>query len=462
MAYQNWKVEIAFASQPDAVVQTYTDVTAYVDGVIEVTAGETANASDPGNTCSFQLQNADQRFTPGNVLSPYYPNIKSARKVRITETIADQLVEVFTGYIQFPSIEQWVESNSTEPRTQTITITAVDQLARLARSRSFVSALAEHIVYVGGSDLKGYWPMTEETEPFGGIGPIADELDMRRSSSGTTVGARGIVQTQTGLAPDGGESSGARMISQPAGAAAGHGFIQTYLPSSFAPAIGASDAVAVVFWFALAPSMSTNTMGFHQVVLFNSQSASLSLERNITTGQWTLTSTGLTGSISAGFVGNEALLPIGVYVKESTGVMELWTGAVRQTTTLTGAPIGAGSFFWGGLGYQIDYDLSHLQIYVGTSFGYTQYLEQINQAAAPLDQQLTGARINTILDYAGYPRGDAFRNIDPGMSVMQPATLAGLNPKDAIDMAVETEQGRFYAAGGGRTTFADRKRLYDI
>lgn len=462
MAYQNWKVEIAFASQPDAVVQTYTDVTAYVDGIIEVTAGETANASDPGNTASFELQNADQRFTPGNTLSPYYPNIKSARKVRITETIADQLVEVFTGYIQFPSIEQWVESNSTEPRTQTITVTAVDQLARLARSRTFVSALAEHIVYVGGSDLKGYWPMTEEMEPFGGIGPIADELDARRESTGTTVGARGIVQTQTGLAPDGGESSAARMISQPAGAAAGHGFIRVWPPSTFAPAVGASDAIAVVFWWAFAPSMATNTMGFHQIAQFNGPTASLSLERNVTTGQWTLSSSGLTGSISAGFVGNEALLPIGIYLKESTGAMELWTGSVRQTTTLTGAAAGAGSLLMGGFGYQLDYDLSHVQIYVGNSFGYTQYLEQVNQAAAPLDQQPTGARINTILDYAGYPRGDPFRRIDPGTSIMQPATLAGLNPKDAIDIAVETEQGRFYAAGGGQTVFADRKRLYDI
>lgn len=456
-ANENWTLKIAFASQPDALVQTYVDVTADVDGEIEIVAGETANGSDPNNTLSFRLRNIDQRYTPGNVLSA--TALKSGRKVQFTETILDQVVESFTGYIQFPTIEQWTESNATEPREQNITVTAVDQLARLDRGEPFINAHAEYVIYNGGSDLKGFWPMTEEAEPFAGAGPLATPLEARRVSTGTT-GLRGEVQCQTGLAPTGLESQGARMVSHPEGP--GHAFIQTFLPSTFAPAVGASDAFVVVFWWAFAPTMSTNDATFHQILSVNGPTAILSLERNTTTGQWTLTSSGLTGSITGGVVGFSQCLPIGIYVKESTGVMELWTGSVRQTTTLTGAPAGAGTFSWNGMGYQLDYDISAIQVYVGTNFGYTQYLAQIQEGWAPLDRQLTGTRIHTLLDYAGYPRGDQFRDIDPGIAVMSPATLAGLSPKDAIDIPVETEQGRFYTAGNGRVTFADRLRLYNI
>jgi hypothetical protein len=460
MANQNWKVEIS-TSQPDAVTQTYLDVTADVDGVIEITAGETANAADPGNTCTFNLHNPDQRYTPGNLLSA--TALKSGRKVRVTETIADQLIQDFTGYIQFPTIEAWTESNPVEPRSQTITVTAVDQIARLDRSRPLMSALAEYVIYNGGTDLKGFWPMTESAEPFAGVGPVAAALEMRRSSSGTTVGARGLVQPQTGRAPDGGESEGARMTIAGVGSS-GKGFIETYLPSTFAPALAASDAVTVVFWFAFPPTFNPADVGYRSVVSFTGQSATCQIEMNSSSRTWSFrVYNGMTlASTDVATIGNEALLPIGVYLKESTSTAEIWIGSVREMFALTGTPGGAGAFSWSGIGYQLDYDLSHLQVYVGNSFTYTKFLAQINHAYAPLDQQTTGQRIHTILDYAGYPRGDAFRAIDNGVSVMSAATLSGLSPKDAIDVATETEQGRFYVAGGGQATFADRLRLYNI
>lgn len=459
MAYQAWKVEIAFASQPDALVQVRVDVTADIDGQIEIIAGETANSQDPGNRCSFNLRNIDQRYTPGNPLSA--TALKAGRKVFVTETIADQVIEIFTGYLQFPTLEQWVESNATEPREQTITVTAVDQIARLDRGRPFAAALTEYVIYNGASDLKGFWPMTEEAEPFGGVGPVATALDIRRSSSGTT-GLRGEVQCQTGLAPDGLESSGARMVSHPEGP--GHAFIETYLPSTFAPAVGANDAIVVIFWWAFPPSMASNDAAYRKIAAFNGPTAGLALEMSSSSRQWVLTASGLTGSINGGYVGDQQCLPVGMYLNESTKTMELWTGSVRlgSTGNLTGAPVGAGTFLWGGMGYQCDYDISAIQIYVGQNYGYAQYLAQIQQAWVPLDQQLTGSRINTLLDYAGYPRGDAFRAIDPGVAIMGPATLANLSPKDAIDIPVATEQGRFYVSGRGQTVFADRTRMYDI
>jgi hypothetical protein len=465
MAYENWKVEIAFASQPNSTSPIWTDVTRWVDSFkspFTIEAGETPQDSDPGNLLTLRLNNSDQRFTPGNVLSPYYPNIKSARKIRVTETILEQTVELFVGYIQFPEIEAWTESSTSEPRDQTITITAVDDLARLAGMRTFDAALTEHIIYNGGTDLKGFWPMTEAAEPFYGVGPTTDPLDAVRGITGIWAQA-GEVQCQTGLAPTGAESSAARMITHPSHKGdLASGYIQIQLPPTFLPAVTATDKISVVFWWAFAPTMSNNESDAHTIAAFFGPSVTLILSRNIATGIWTLSCSGaMTATITGGKVGNEALLPVGIFLDEANARMELWTGSVRQTATLTGAPPGAGIFEWDGMGYGLDYDVSYLQIYVGPNFSYTQYLEQIAQGWAPLDRQSTGQRINTVLNYARYPSGSAFRDIDNGATIMSPATLAGRTPKQVIDEATATEQGRFWA-NGSRVTFADRLRLLNI
>lgn len=134
-------------------------------------------------------------------------------------------------------------------------------------------------------------------------------------------------------------------------------------------------------------------------------------------------------------------------------------GSVRRTTTLAGSPGAGGAISDFAIGYQIDYDLSGLQVYVGTTFGYTQYLEQINQAYAPLHRQTTGQRVATILNYARFPASR--RDIDPGQSVMANATLAGKTPGQALEEANTVERGRLFAQAG-RIQFHDRQRVNNV
>ncbi len=138
--------------------------------------------------------------------------------------------------------------------------------------------------------------------------------------------------------------------------------------------------------------------------------------------------------------------------------MELWTGSVRRTATLTGSG-GAGTFSTLQMGYQLDYDLSHLQVYVGTSWGYSQYLAQIAEAHAPLDRQTTGQRVETILNYARFP--PSRRAVDTGIAVMSQATLAGKSPGTALDEPLATERGRLFAQAGV-INFHDRTRVYNV
>lgn len=82
------KVEIAFNStySTPAASRTWTDVTEYVKTAegISISHARQDEFSQPGpNTCSLTLKNADGRFTPGLATSPYYPNVKIGRPLRV-------------------------------------------------------------------------------------------------------------------------------------------------------------------------------------------------------------------------------------------------------------------------------------------------------------------------------------------------------------------------------------------
>ncbi len=464
MTVNLWGAEITFrvsSAAPDAepVWVDLSDRVIVPNGqTLETWLGK-ANELPTGEPGKFRLTllNNDDALTVGNLTSPYYPWWKQSRRAQVLETVQGKEFVLADVYLEIPQITIAMQPTDGDVKMITVNVSGVDVMSRLRGGRKFQSALAEHVVFQGGSDLKGYWPMTQAAEPFVGYGPTTAALLMTREASGTRA-PDAYVQPQAGTAPAGGEASGARMESRPDGP--GHAFVRTYLPADFAPAVGASDGITVVFWWNFPASMADNDGTFHQVLIASTPNAVITLERDtLVNGVWTLTAAGsMTGSITGGTVGIEALLPIGVHVRESTNTMELWTGSVRRTTTLTGSG-GAGTFNSFAMGYQLDYDLSHLQVYVGTTWGYTQYLEHIVQAHAPLDRQLTGARVNTILDYARFPASR--RNIDPGTAVMSQVTLAGKTPGAALEEANITERGRLFAQAGN-IQFHDRVRVYNV
>ena len=69
--------------------------------------------------------------------------------------------------------------------------------------------------------------------------------------------------------------------------------------------------------------------------------------------------------------------------------------------------------------------------------------------------QLSGARVNSILDFAGFP--DSMRTTDPGNSTMQ-ADPAGTNRSvlAAIQTVEQSEFGAFFMQRSGKTLFLDR------
>jgi hypothetical protein len=142
------KVEIAFNStfSTAAASRTWTDVTAYVELEygINIRRGRSDEFSTcEGSTCSLTLDNRDGRFTAGRTSSPYYPNVKIGRPIRVTTTPVGGAASVrFMGYI-----DEWpVEWPNGTDSTAMAPITATSRLARLGLSTVLDSTLAEELL----------------------------------------------------------------------------------------------------------------------------------------------------------------------------------------------------------------------------------------------------------------------------------------------------------------------------
>lgn len=463
-AYESWVAEVEFTPG------VWTSVTSRVDtgrggaegSPFTVGGGDTPEASADSGGFSLPLLNHDHAFTPGNTLGPHHP-IEPGIRGRVRDVVNGQDIALGTGYLRDPEIESWAGGNASEPRDQTAVFSFIDLVAFLDDSRTLNAALTEHILYRGGSDLKALWPLTNERAPFLGIGPVTSPMTVTRDTSGSTP-PNAFAEPQAGETPTGAESLGLRTNRIYDSSTGNEAYNRVLAPVAgiFSPAIGASDAVTVVFWLnhrEVTPALFQQIASF---TILGSGSIQVQILRDATTGVWTLDASGAqTATITAGAVGIDALLPIGIRYSPGTPSMELWVGSARLTTTPTGsAPTGmtlAGPDF----GFQIGaYDLSYAQVYIGSSWGYADYIEQMQQATAPLDRQTTGERIKTALAYSGVPV--TTERIDPGVAVMGPTTMAGQKSTDLIRAAVETEQGEFYADGWGVPVFADRQRLYNV
>lgn len=140
------KVEVAFNAgySTPAASRTWTDITAYVLPIhapIVITHGRKDElATADANTLSLTLKNSDGRFTPGRTSSPYYPNVKLGRPIRVTTTPVGGTASIrFTGYV-----DEWpLEWPAVVGTFATTTITATSRLARLGISAPLSNIIAE-------------------------------------------------------------------------------------------------------------------------------------------------------------------------------------------------------------------------------------------------------------------------------------------------------------------------------
>lgn len=457
------------------VPERWIDVTSYVDtgtGPFEIASGDTPEASADTGGFGLPLVNSDQRFTPGNVISPYYPNIAPGGRIRVRETIGDKVFDRGFGYIQYPEITAWTESNSDSPRDQTITIPVVDRAAWLGQGRTFISTLAEHIIYHGGSSIVGYWPMGETDAPdvnpaVGSTWTLTETARYNGFANAPTAGPGAITYGIGGIAPADDLSSilfSPSLSTDPIVDYVTSLMLVGKRPTSFTLAVG--QVLTVVCWTRPGDIRSDAFQSSLVISLGSSTSTSTSVSVGVFEGEifagagngadWA-------GTVTGPVVPQDQAIPVAVRVGVSPDVLELWVRDEIYTGTLTVSSATAATFDQVEIGERYPGAVNHAQIYLGAEddWGHDDFLAQRDIGLSGLERQSTGERIRTILAYAGVDASELGR-IDDGASLMQVARMAGRGPLDLVAETVATEQGEFFVAGNNQPVFADRIRLLNV
>lgn len=144
MAQPTYLIEIDFATNPDDVSRVWVDVTQYVDtqAGISIDRGRSDEQSEIApSTLRLTLDNRDGRFTPNRTSSPYYPNVKVGKWIRVSVIWSATTYRRFTGTVnEWPS--QWAGGPALYA---SVTITATDRLGKLG-NREFNDLIIEDVL----------------------------------------------------------------------------------------------------------------------------------------------------------------------------------------------------------------------------------------------------------------------------------------------------------------------------
>lgn len=473
MAYESCQVWIEFA--------TWVNVTEDVEPVnaaIRATDGEDREASDKAGSLTIVLRDIDGRYTPGNTQGVHYPYVTSGRRVMVFEVIGTERFDIFTGRLEWPEVDSWVQTSTSAPREQTITLTAVDLPTQLDSAAELLSTMGEHILYTGGNALKAYWPRNDAAQPF--LNVVGDEYLPTTSeqyvlawgdptaSSGT---AKVIPAAVDGPPGDDLRAPSYEMELQTVGGFLRPGrTIMTYaeLPSGALPILAAEYAT-VVMWVK-SPWTATDSEAVPLSIRWQTTGEGVLelVKQDGATSGWLLDSSGSSGMVasftSTAYPATSRWTIVAVRWRASPMEIELWVDGEQVVGVPAGAVGGASSeitkiYMPQG---RFDGNVAHVQVYIGDedAFTFADFTAQRLVGLQGLDRQTTGERIRTILGYAGIGAGE-MGEVDDGTAVMPRARLAGTTPGAQIRLAVDTELGDFHANGSGRPVFLDRRTLYN-
>lgn len=449
-AYEYWRVRVQFTAG------VWTDVTADVDTMaapIRATTGATAETTGEPASLSLVLHNPGFKYTPGSG-SP--TALATGQPIQYYEIIADQVVYLFTGFVEFPEIDS---VNLSMTQTQGIAVSAIDQLSAWERSPTFVSTLAAHILANAGGDLRGLWT-------FADLGLV--QRDVSPAGAGpVTIGplvhlpgpVTGDVFTPQGATPIGADdlTPGLFTPSLSGGSVALAG--QARKSDLSVALAGSTLSVSFWLWF---DDVSTDDVFPLDLRYLTGSIIVLQLVRVAGTWQVSAVATGSSVTFTVTALPTRKWTLVTLRMTLPSGLVEFWMDANPPVSgTMSGTPptsalfeqLSMGDDFAGGFGY--------LQLYVGSAFTRDQHLAQFTAAYTGLERQTTGDRIRTLAGYAGLD-GGALINVDKGCSVMAPARLAGQTIAAAMYEARDTERGDLFVDGGGLLTFHDRRSIYNI
>lgn len=427
----------------------------------------------PGRRTEFdQIEPGYVDLVLGNDSGDYTPGVPSAA-VMLTqgmplwwrETVGRRSFDLFAGALSQPTA---TFQNLPDGVGDRVAATANDWMGQQADGgRTFISNLSEHIIFHGGSTLRGFWPMTESARPWRPAVNTSTMPDISTSVFKTSAAPPndGLeVTPATGVMPPG-EDARTVVIGgplDPTGAAAYDYHAGVIIPGGIPLAVG--EVLTVVLWVqpTLTAAQSQYALELTLSEATPSGASAIDIYRDVSTGRWVLQAvTGaLTGTITGPSALDEVPYPIVVRYAFNPRVFELWVGPQRTVGSLSGTAAGSmtlfqaySKFFWQGL-------WGYLQVYVGQAADWTfaDYLAQLdiagNKITSGYGWQRTDERIRLLAKYAGLT--DAQLDLERGTAWMPRASIAGSTFIAEAQAAVDTEQGRLFNTGDGHLRFHNR------
>ncbi len=462
--WQYHQVLAAIGANPDDTNPTWTDITPYVDSVVSPVSVQSGRpteqvTAEPSNL-TLVLNNTDHRFTFGNASSPYAPYWRQGLKIRVIETIGYRSYPAFTGWLEESNIDDWAPPGV----DQQITVTVIDRLTRVDRSRVFISTLAEYILYNGGSALLAYYPFNESSKSFrdvtGNNNPYLKMLSVVGSGFTVTSQAAAIQPAQGApvLADDGATVALVAGLGTNAGTNV-WATVPNIEADGYGLGIGSGFVLTVVCWLNLSAPATPYSIAT-QLLSIGTLNCTLITSCDALGMVSVLVSGAMSASATVAPFPVSGWTPLAIRFGPSANLLEVWIGNQRFPATLTGT---LASDTLNSIQLpEIQGALGHVQVYIGHSADWDlpQLAAQIVAARTCLTGQYTGQRIKTLFQYAGVPASE-LSNVDNGVAMMGIAKLAGTTPYTKATEAEQTEQGRLYADGNGLVVFQDRHRRYN-
>jgi hypothetical protein len=474
MSWDNYIVEVDLDGQWLAITSSVDTEQSQIS--IQTERRTESDEAQP-STATLVLNNTDHQFTVGNLSSPLSPHWKQGVRIRIAEVLGFRRFPLITGRVEVPEIDDWAEQGV----DQFVTVTVIDKLTELDGSRKFISNLAEHIIWAGGSSLVGFYPLNETgtsrvfRDQVGGLPPL--QLLANDSSLADEVVASALAQPGQGVNAPADDTKGVlfgpvtTQFGNIQALARGH-ILTMKIPTSAGLQMASGVPLTLICWVNL-DTLYEDTQQIFFVNLSNVAGGTITQidvkrhtmqDTDPAAGYWTgdvfSIPSGLDGTVTGPWDVGSLLMPVGVQLTFSTNSMRFWVGDTEYTTTPTGTitspQLLTGNFTLGSVAGA----LSYVQIYIGT-YTRAQFLAQLEVGRSGLGGQYTGERIRTIAGYAGVPASE-LGGVEQGTSRMVGTSLAGQTALPQMRLAEATEQGRLRADGNGLLRFNSRITRYNV
>jgi hypothetical protein len=421
--------EVAFSTaSPLTDPGSWTDITPYLRG-FDITRGRAHELTRTGaGTADIRLKNTDRRFDPVYASSPYNPNVKPMKQIRIRATYAAVTYDLFRGFV-----EDWTQNWAGRPMgtgggDAECLVHAVDAFKLL----SYESLQSYRAVVMADSPI-AYFPLTEPAGSTEALDVTGKVLPFQ--TGGVGEAAMGDANTPITL--------GAQTSAVLAGATIASG----------GPIIAASYLTPITYEFWYRPT------AFHTAgAIVGCLGDPTQWGENNNDGSFGVVFNGGTLHTAPAFLSIGAWTHIVAVV--APGAVSIYKNGVLDTVAGTAglgllyAPLGA--LTMGDLGGHVigaAGSLAHLAVYdTALSVGRT----AAHYAARSFDVQSAvsvDTLIGMLLDAIGWPAG--LRALDPAVSTVS------IDPSgSALDLvqhlAEDIEHGVLYVSGAGKITFIAR------